>query len=107
MCGLAGWFDVAADAGPPPDQARRRAALDALRARGPDGEGTVIEPGLGLLHRRLAIVDRAGGAQPMAGSRKGQWLAWNGELFDHAARRSALEERGERFATKKIGRAHV
>jgi asparagine synthase (glutamine-hydrolysing) len=100
MCGIAGWFDAASCAAPPPGERARRAALDALAARGPDGEGARTGPFFGLLHRRLAVVDLAGGAQPMAGPRAGQWLAWNGEVFDHAARRRALESAGERFATK-------
>ncbi len=100
MCGFAGWFDVGPSAGPPPDERARRAALDALAARGPDGEGVQIGPHFGLLHRRLAVVDVAGGAQPMAGPHKGQWLAWNGEIFDHADRRTRLEREGERFATR-------
>ncbi len=100
MCGLAGWFDTGPGAGPPPDERARRAALDALAARGPDGEGVAIGHGFGLLHRRLAIVDAAGGAQPMAGPRAGQVLAWNGELFDHASRRRALEASGETFSTR-------
>ena len=100
MCGLAGWFDVGPAAVDPPADAARRAALDSLAARGPDGEGAAIGAHFGLLHRRLAIVDLAGGAQPMAGPRAGQWLAWNGEVFDHAARRAVLEGGGERFATR-------
>jgi asparagine synthase (glutamine-hydrolysing) len=100
MCGFAGWFDTGPAAGAPPVEHARRAALDALSARGPDGEGVATGPGFGLLHRRLAIVDVAGGAQPMAGPRAGQSLAWNGELFDHAARRRALVAAGETFASK-------
>jgi asparagine synthase (glutamine-hydrolysing) len=100
MCGIAGWFDIGPAAGPPPGERARRATLDALSARGPDGEGVHVGANYGLLHRRLAIVDLAGGAQPMAGPREGQWLAWNGELFDHAARRRAFESMGETFATR-------
>ena len=43
-----------------------RAMTEAQRHRGPDGEGFHAEPHLGFGHRRLAIVDLAGGAQPMA-----------------------------------------
>jgi asparagine synthase (glutamine-hydrolysing) len=100
MCGFAGWFDAGPAAGAPPGDAERRAALDALAARGPDGENVHFGPHFGLLHRRLAVVDREGGAQPMAGPREGQWLAWNGELFDHAERRRSLEAAGETFATR-------
>lgn len=100
MCGLAGWFDAGPRAGPPPSDAACRAALVALESRGPDGEGVHRSEGFGLLHRRLAIVDLAGGGQPMPGPRPGQWLAWNGEVFDHARHRARLEASGERFATR-------
>lgn len=100
MCGFAGWFDLGPAAGPAPSAAARRAALDSLADRGPDGEGVATAPHFGLLHRRLAVVDVKGGAQPMRGPRAGQWLAWNGELFDHAARRKALAAAGEDFVTR-------
>ena len=102
MCGLAGWFDVLPDAGPPPGPVRRRRALDLLRDRGPDDEGEWIaaDGRAGLLHRRLAIVDRAGGAQPMEGPRPGGRLAWNGELFEAAERREALRRAGAAIRTR-------
>lgn len=102
MCGFAGWFDVAPGAGPPPSERRRRRALDLLAPRGPDDEGVWIaaDGSAGLLHRRLAIVDRAGGAQPMAGPEPGQVLAWNGELFEAHARRAQLERAGHVFRTR-------
>ncbi len=62
MCGLAGIFQ--ADGGGI-DAALLRRMTAALSHRGPDGDGFHIEPGLGLGHRRLAIVDIAGGVQPM------------------------------------------
>jgi asparagine synthase (glutamine-hydrolysing) len=102
MCGFAGWFDVAPDAGPPPPEQRRREALDLLAPRGPDDEGEWIAPDgrAGLLHRRLAIVDREGGHQPMAGPEPGQMLAWNGELFEADALRAELATDGHRFRTR-------
>ncbi len=102
MCGFAGWFDTGPDAGAPPSPTRRRRVLDLLTARGPDAEGEwIAEDGrAGLLHRRLAIVDRAGGAQPMVGPQRGQMLAWNGELFEADARRAALERSGETFRSR-------
>ncbi len=101
MCGFAGWFDLRPGAPPPASDARRR-ALDLLAARGPDGEGEQVaaDGSWGLLHRRLAIVDRDGGAQPMAGPRPGSWLAWNGELFDQDARRDGLRAAGRVLRTR-------
>jgi len=102
MCGFAGWFDIGPGAGAPPTEARRRRALELLTPRGPDDEGEWIagDGRAGLLHRRLAIVDRAGGAQPMAGPTYGQMLAWNGELFDAAAHRRRMERDGVTFRTR-------
>lgn len=102
MCGLAGWFDVSGRAGPAPEPDRQRRALDLLSERGPDGEGVFVrqDAGVGLLHRRLWVVDREGGSQPMAGPGPGQVLAWNGELFDHVERRAALERSGETFSSR-------
>ena len=43
---------------------------DAIAHRGPDGSGLHLEPGLALGHRRLAIIDIAGGVQPMRTARR-------------------------------------
>ena len=72
----------------------------ALAARGPDGEGFHIGPGVGLGHRRLAIIDVAGGQQPLF-SEDGQLvLVANGEIFNFVALRGELERAGHRFATR-------
>ncbi|MEZ6015956.1 MAG: asparagine synthase (glutamine-hydrolyzing) [Planctomycetota bacterium] len=79
-----------------------RRALGALALRGPDGEGLASLAGgrVALGHRRLALVDRVGGAQPLA-SEDGQVVAVvNGELYDEGdVLRRRLEARGHRFAT--------
>lgn len=95
MCGFAGFLRF----GPLPDAAAAiaRAMGDRLAHRGPDDRGEWLDPaaGLGLAHRRLAIVDlTAAGAQPMA-SACGRWvIAFNGEIYNHAALRTALEAAG-------------
>ena len=63
MCGIAGV--LYADSARPPEPAVLKAMGDALAHRGPDGEGTWHEPGVGLVHRRLSIIDLEGGAQPL------------------------------------------
>ena len=55
MCGIVGWFDLKDHRSC--DRALLHAMSDALAHRGPDGDGHHFEPGLGLGHRRLAVID--------------------------------------------------
>jgi asparagine synthase (glutamine-hydrolysing) len=73
---------------------------DTLRHRGPDGAGIYVteDRRVGLGHRRLAIVDPPGGAQPMFGQR-GECLVFNGEIYNYPALRRTLEMDGAEFAT--------
>jgi asparagine synthase (glutamine-hydrolysing) len=73
---------------------------DAQRHRGPDGEGFHAEPHLGFGHRRLAIVDLAGGAQPMATENGAVVVTFNGEIYNHETLRRALEARGHVFRSR-------
>ena len=98
MCGIAGAVDL---------EGERRFALPRLTAmlaavahRGPDGEHVHDEPGLALGARRLAIVDRAHGRQPMTDPRGELWVAHNGELFDDDEVRPALLARGHHLRTR-------
>ena len=95
MCGFTGFIDRSDRINDP------NAALCAMSAmiahRGPDGEGSYFEPrfGLGLAHRRLAIIDRsAAAAQPMV-SPSGRWvIAYNGEIWNHQEIRQELRASG-------------
>ncbi len=98
MCGLTGLFRFSGDF--VPDAGLLRRMTDAIRHRGPDGEGFHIEPGLGLGHRRLAIVDLAGGHQPMATEDGRVVIAFNGEIYNHQALRRELEAAGHSFRTR-------
>jgi asparagine synthase (glutamine-hydrolysing) len=98
MCGLAGLFSFTGDARP--DAGWLRRMTDALRHRGPDGEGFHLEPGIALGHRRLAIVDLAGGAQPMSSADGQVVIVFNGEIYNHEALRQELEAAGHRFRTR-------
>jgi len=95
MCGFAGFID---HAGRIADPASALSVMSAAIAhRGPDGEGSYFEPrcGIGLAHRRLAIIDRtAAAAQPMP-SPSGRWMiAYNGELWNHRELRQELNSAG-------------
>ena len=72
---------------------------EALRHRGPDGEGVVQIGPATLAHTRLAIIDPAGGEQPL-NSEDGQITAIvNGEIYNHLDLRAELEQAGHVFAT--------
>lgn len=92
MCGLAGV--LAAD---PPGEAVLLRMTDAIRHRGPDDAGVWIDAaaGIALGHRRLSIVDLSPlGHQPMR-SADGRWvIAYNGEIYNHAAIRAELDAAG-------------
>jgi len=83
----------------PVEEPLLRALSDAQRHRGPDGEGVHLDGELGLAHRRLAVIDRAGGAQPMRDAAGELAIVFNGEIYDHCALRAELERLGHRFRT--------
>ena len=98
MCGIVGI--VSLDPRGTVDEARLERMRDALRHRGPDGEGLFAEGPVGLGMRRLAIVDVAGGRQPMANEDGTVHIVFNGEIYNHAALRPGLEARGHRYRTR-------
>jgi asparagine synthase (glutamine-hydrolysing) len=98
MCGIVGI--VKFDPRETVDEARLKRMRDVLRHRGPDGEGLLLDGPVGLGHRRLAIVDVAGGHQPMANEDGSVWIVYNGEIYNHAELRPGLVARGHRYATR-------
>src|SRR5947199_8510795 len=97
MCGIAGLIDLAGRR-PLPDGALQRMA-QALVHRGPDEDGFLEQPGLGLASRRLSIVGLADGRQPIASEDGSVCVVFNGEAFDYPELRKDLEGRGHRFRT--------
>jgi asparagine synthase (glutamine-hydrolysing) len=96
MCGIGAILDPAGTTGS--EGAQR--IVEALRHRGPDGDAIRRIGPVALVHTRLAIIDVAGGDQPLD-SEDGQITAIvNGEIYNHAELREALEQRGHRFATR-------
>ena len=89
MCGIAG---CVAPAGEAPDREALERMGAAIAHRGPDDQGIAVEGNVGLVNRRLAIVDpTAAGHQPMR-TRDGRWLlTYNGEVFNHLDLRRELE----------------
>ena len=80
---------------------------DRLFHRGPDGGGYFHAPWVALGHRRLAIIDRAGGDQPLPNEDRTVWIVFNGEVYNHRELRRDLEARGHRFRTQSDTEAIV
>ncbi len=97
MCGIAGIFDVAGRR--PIDETLVVAMRDAVRHRGPDGEGIHLEPGVGLGHRRLSIIDVAGGQQPLGNEDGSVVVIYNGEIYNYQGLIDELRARGHVFRT--------
>src|SRR3972149_3859541 len=98
MCGIAGVFAYG-DA-PPPDFPLLRRMAETLAHRGPDDEGYRVRGAIALGHRRLSIIDPAGGHQPMTNETGHLWLVCNGEIYNFRELRAELESRGHRFRSR-------
>src|SRR6266571_4129959 len=98
MCGIAGIVDLSGARRPVPGEALRAMAA-ALYHRGPDEDGFLERPGVGLASRRLSIVGLADGRQPIFNEDRTVGVVFNGELFDYPERKPELEARGHAFRT--------
>ena len=76
-----------------------RSMTNELRHRGPESEGFFNDDIASLGHRRLAIIDREHGAQPISNEDGSIWVIFNGEIFRHRSLRQDLEKRGHVFQT--------
>ncbi|WP_445505205.1 asparagine synthase (glutamine-hydrolyzing) [Microvirga sp. G4-2] len=99
MCGIAGGIALAEDRRPDPEKVKAMARL--LAHRGPDGEGIWISPSgrACLAHRRLSVIDLAGGGQPMVDNSGRRAIVFNGEIYNYIELRDALARQGEVFRT--------
>ncbi|MFI9270913.1 asparagine synthase (glutamine-hydrolyzing) [Kitasatospora sp. NPDC052896] len=100
MCGITGWVAFERDL------TEQRRTLDGMTAtmacRGPDAGGVHLTPHAALGHRRLAVIDIDGGAQPMTVEEDGRLLAslsYSGEVYNYQELRAELEDHGHRFHT--------
>ncbi|MFJ5678941.1 asparagine synthase (glutamine-hydrolyzing) [Streptomyces sp. NPDC093097] len=118
MCGITGWISFGEEPGHRPHLIDRMTA--ALAPRGPDGSGLWIGPHAALGHRRLAVLDIEGGAQPMTARPGGPprtartptptshpnsdptdiVLSYSGEVYNHHELREELQAAGHDFATR-------
>src|SRR5215212_7450398 len=95
MCGIGAILDPAGTSG----QNAAERMVEALRHRGPDGEALRRTGPVALAHTRLAIIDVAGGEQPLDSEDGRVTAIVNGEIYNHRELRAGLEERGHRWAT--------
>lgn len=98
MCGIVGILDTRPDA--EVDPAVIESMLEAIVHRGPDDAGTYVDGPVGLGTRRLKIIDLEGGHQPLSNEDGSAWVAFNGEIFNHADRRTELATHGHQFRTR-------
>jgi asparagine synthase (glutamine-hydrolysing) len=98
MCGIAGI--VGAEPLHADDERAGVLARDVLTYRGPDGAGLYSDDYAVLAHRRLSIVDLAGGHQPLSNEDRTVWVTYNGEIYNHADVRRGLESAGHRYHTR-------
>ncbi|MBI2221531.1 MAG: asparagine synthase (glutamine-hydrolyzing) [Acidobacteria bacterium] len=98
MCGICGAVALTGPIAPEVRASVRRMAA-ALGHRGPDGDGFFADERAALGHRRLAIIDRAGGAQPMSNEDGTCRIVFNGEIYNHRDVRRRLLAHGHRFQT--------
>lgn len=101
MCGVGGYF--LPDGRMSVERGRRvlSAMSDALAPRGPDASGQFVKDNLGLVHRRLAIIDLSpGGEQPMFYADSRFAITFNGEIYNYVALREELRALGASFQTQ-------
>ncbi|MCI0540998.1 MAG: asparagine synthase (glutamine-hydrolyzing) [Verrucomicrobiales bacterium] len=97
MCGIVGVFHLDGQRGVDREVLRRMTST--IVHRGPDDEGFFADGPVGFGVRRLSIVDRAGGHQPLSGEDGSTWIAFNGEIYNHPELRELLLARGHRYRT--------
>lgn len=108
MCGIAGAFWISPKH--EVSEAALRKMTDSLAHRGPDDSGLYhrgrqeqgaygVVPGIALGHRRLSIIDLAGGHQPLANEDQSVWTVFNGEIFNFKSLRARLEGADHHFQT--------
>ena len=110
MCGIAGFIDLWDTSAGRAQEDRARILqnmCDVIRHRGPDDDGTMLKDGVALGMRRLAIIDLAGGHQPISGEDASATVVFNGEIYNFLELQPQLEARGHTFRTRSDTEAIV
>jgi len=93
MCGIVGFTGKS-------NETLLKKMAETIRHRGPDGEGFFISEGISLGHRRLSIIDIAGGDQPIFNEDKSIAIIFNGEIYNFPELKEELLKLGHSFKTK-------
>jgi asparagine synthase (glutamine-hydrolysing) len=97
MCAIAGIFSSSGIS--EEQKASLKRMGDVMTHRGPDGEGYHVESSIGLVHRRLSIIDVEGGGQPLCNEDGTIWIVFNGEIYNYIELREQLIQKGHVFKT--------
>lgn len=96
MCGIAGFLTLDEAT---PDKLLLQRMCDRIAHRGPDGSGYFTDESVALGHRRLSIIDVAGGAQPLGNENGSLQVVFNGEIYNYRELRKDLVAKGHQFTT--------
>ncbi len=96
MCGIVGIVNANSKA---VDRSVLVRMNEAIRHRGPDEDGIYLNDSVGLMMRRLSIIDLAGGQQPIYSSDRTKWIVFNGEIYNFQSLRKQLDDDGHQFYT--------
>ena len=97
MCGIAGIYNFGIAQAV--DSQLIKKMCSVLVHRGPDDEGIYCKDNIGLGHRRLSIIDLAGGHQPMSNEDGTVWIIFNGEIYNFPELKKELIQKGHKFKT--------
>ena len=97
MCGICG---ISPSDNRTPEKHLLETMTKAIVHRGPDSDGFHTEPGIGLGMRRLAIIDVAGGDQPIPNEDESLWIIFNGESHNFPELYAELVKKGHEFRTR-------
>jgi asparagine synthase (glutamine-hydrolysing) len=98
MCGICGIYETGGDRNV--SRATLKAMSDTISHRGPDDDGFYTCGGIGLAHRRLSIIDVAGGHQPLANEDDSIWIVFNGEIYNFEELNRRYLSSGHTFKTR-------
>ena len=98
MCGIAGLVDFSGQA-LPENRDRMERMVQTLVHRGPDSAGMGVCAGVSMGMRRLAIIDLAGGDQPIYNEDRSIWTVFNGEIYNFPELKKELQGYGHSFST--------
>jgi len=105
MCGISGIINFNRSEPVDPDLIERMTT--ALTHRGPDDDGYFVEDNAGFGHRRLSIIDLAGGKQPIFNEDESILIVFNGEIYNYADLTKELLQLGHQFRSRSDTEAIV